>query len=206
MTAKGEHAKAEFDTDARREQELNRFEPKAEAQPSDVLAVATLTAELADMRDRWVRSEAEIANVRSRAKRDIDETRSFAVQKFAGDVVEAAENLRRGLTNLPPAMPGEPESMIGLRAGLVEIERGFVGLLERNGIRREDPTGSAFSPDLHQAIGEREADNQPSGSVLQSLSPVWTLNGRLLRPAMVIVARSPIGGQTDDPSIFNRGE
>ena len=77
-------------------------EPEAETHDP----IAQLTAERDDMRDRWIRAEAEIANVRSRAKRDIDDTRQYAVQKFATDVVEAAENLRRGLTSLPPHEPG----------------------------------------------------------------------------------------------------
>ncbi len=159
--------------------------------------VEALRADLAEMQDRWLRSEAEIANVRTRAKRDVEETRQFAVQKFASDVVEAAENLRRGLSNLPPATEDEPKSMAGLRAGLSEIERGFVGLLERNGIKAEDPIGSVFTPDLHQAIGEREALDQSPGTVLQTLAPVWTLNGRLLRPAMVVVAKAPTVSSAD---------
>ena len=64
--------------------------------------IAELEAELAEMRDRWMRAEAETANVRARAQREVNETRQYAVQKFAQDVVEAAENLRRGLESLPP--------------------------------------------------------------------------------------------------------
>jgi molecular chaperone GrpE len=159
--------------------------------------VEALRADLAEMQDRWLRSEAEIAKVRTRAKRDVEETRQFAVQKFASDVVEAAQNLRRGLNNLPAVAEGEPRSMAALRSGLSEIERGFVSLLERNGIKAEDPIGSVFSPDLHQPIGEREALGQSPGTVLQTLSPVWTLNGRLLRPAMVVVAKSPSVSSAD---------
>ena len=65
--------------------------------------IAELEAELAEMKDRWIRSEAETANVRARAKREVDETRQYAVQKFATDVVESAENLKRGIDALPPA-------------------------------------------------------------------------------------------------------
>ena len=152
--------------------------------------IERLIAELADMRDRWMRSEAELANVRARATRSIEETREFATQKFAGDVVETAENLRRGLDSLPAATTVEPENITGLRAGLCKIERGFVAMLERNGIKRTDPTGSAFTPDMHQAVAEHEASGHAPGTVLQTLSPTWTLNGRLLRPAMVVVAKS----------------
>ena len=72
--------------------------------------IAQLTAERDDMRDRWMRAEAEMQNVRTRAKRDVDDTRQYAVQKFAADVVEAAENLRRGLSSLPAASADEPRS------------------------------------------------------------------------------------------------
>ena len=149
-----------------------------------------LIRELADMRDRWMRAEAEMANVRARATRSVEEARDFATQKFAGDVVEAAENLRRGLDSLPAATTVEPKNITGLRAGLGEIERSFVNMLERNGIKRTDPTGSAFTPDAHQAVAEQEASGYAPGTVLQTLSPTWTLNGRLLRPAMVVVAKS----------------
>ncbi len=153
--------------------------------------IAALEAERDEMRDRWMRSEAEIANVRARAKREVDETRQYAVQKFAADVVEAAENLRRGLDSLPQAAGGEPEMVARLRDGFEGIERGFVGLLERNGIKREDPTGAPFDPNLHQAMAEQESAAHPPGTVLQAWTPAWTLNGRLIRPAMVVVSKAP---------------
>jgi molecular chaperone GrpE len=78
-----------------------------------------------------------------------------------------------------------------MRQGLLGIERSFIGLLERNGIRREDPTGSAFDPNLHQAMAGRESAEQAPGTVLQAWTHGWTLNGRLLRPAMVVVAKAP---------------
>jgi molecular chaperone GrpE len=152
------------------------------------------------MRERWMRSEAEIANFRVRAKREVDETRLYAVQKFAADVAEAAENLGRGLDSLPPAGDGEPEYIARLRGGLTGVERSFVGMLERNGIKRENPTGAAFDPNLHQAMGEQEANTQPPGTVLKALTPVWTLNGRLLRPAMVLVAKAAASAAPTKPS------
>jgi molecular chaperone GrpE len=164
--------------------------------------VAALEAELAEMRERWMRAEADIANVRARAKRDVDETRQYAVQKFAKDVVEAAENLRRGLDSLPKPSSGEPEIVASLRDGFEGVERSFVALLERNGIKREDPTGSAFDPNLHQAMAEQESADKPAGTVLQAWTQAWTLNGRLLRPAMVVVAKAPAdaGARQDHPA------
>ena len=153
--------------------------------------IAALEAELAEMKDRWMRAEAEMANVRARAKRDVDETRQFAVQKFGRDVAEAAENLRRGLHSIPPAGTGEPEIVAKLREGFEGIERSFIALLERNGIVATDPTGASFDPNLHQAMAENESADHPPGTVIQAWSLAWTLNGRLLRPAMVVVAKAP---------------
>jgi molecular chaperone GrpE len=164
--------------------------------PEQVMQAATariagLEAELAEMKDRWMRAEAETANVRARSQREVNETRQYAVQKFAQDVVEAADNLRRGLESLPPAEPGEPAIVSRLREGLDGIERNFVAILERNGIRREDPTGAPFDPNLHQAMAEQESAAHPPGSVIRAWTPAWTLNGRLIRPAMVVVAKAP---------------
>jgi molecular chaperone GrpE len=153
--------------------------------------IAELEAELGEMRDRWMRSEAEMQNVRARAKRDADDARQYAVQRFAKDVVEAAENLKRGLDSIPQPNEGEAEIIGRLREGFEGVERSFVALLERNGIKRVDPTGAAFDPNLHQAMGEQESAEHPPGTVVQAWTQAWTLNGRLLRPAMVVVAKAP---------------
>jgi molecular chaperone GrpE len=153
--------------------------------------IASLEAESQEMRERWMRAEADNANLRARAKREVEETRQYAVQKFAADVVEAAENLRRGLASLPPPEPGEPPIITRLREGLAGIERNFLAILERHGIRAEDPTGALFDPNLHQAMAEQPSEDHPPGTVLQAWTAAWTLNGRLLRPAMVVVAKGP---------------
>jgi molecular chaperone GrpE len=164
--------------------------------PEDLMQAASvrvpaLEAEIAELKDRWMRSEAEIANVRARARREVDETRQYAVQKFATDVVEAAENLRRGIDSLPAAEPGQPEIVAKLREGLAGIERSFLSVLERNGIKREDPTGAPFDPNMHQAMAEQESEAHTPGTVMHAWTPAWTLHGRLLRPAMVVVAKAP---------------
>jgi len=161
-------------------------------EPADPAArIAALEAEVAALRERWMRAEAEMVNVRARTRREVDETRQYAVQKFGRDVVEAAENLKRGLDSIPPARDGEPEIVAKMRDGFAGVERSFVALLERNGIRRDDPTGAAFDPNLHQAMAEQESGEHPPGTVIQAWSAAWTLNGRLLRPAMVVVSRAP---------------
>jgi molecular chaperone GrpE len=153
--------------------------------------VGALETELAEMKERWMRAEAENANVRARARKDVDDTRQYAVQKFAADVVEAADNLKRGIDSLPPASANEPAIVGKVREGLEGMERSFVGTLERNGIKREDPVGQLFDPNLHQAMAEQDSELHAPGTVLQAWSKAWTLNGRLLRPAMVVVAKAP---------------
>ncbi|MGH7085230.1 MAG: nucleotide exchange factor GrpE [Acetobacteraceae bacterium] len=152
--------------------------------------ITELEEEARALKDRWMRAEAEIANVRARAKREVEEARLFAVQAFARDLAEAADNLRRGLDSLPEARPGEPEMVGRLREGFVGVERGLLAALERHGVRRSDPTGAAFDPNLHQAMAEQASEEHPSGTVVSAWTPAWTLNGRLLRPAMVVVARA----------------
>ena len=159
--------------------------------------IEALEAELATMRDNWLRSEAEMQNLRARAKRDVDDARQFAVQKFAGDVVEAAENLKRGLASLPPAAPDESPLVGKLREGFEGVHRSFLGLLERNGIVAADPTGQRFDANLHQAMAEQDAD-APAGTVVAAWTSAWTLNGRLLKPAMVVVSKGPVGGEAFD--------
>jgi molecular chaperone GrpE len=153
--------------------------------------IAALETELEDMKERWMRAEAENANVRARAKKDVDDTRQYAVQKFAADVVDAADNLNRGISSLPPATEDQPPIVAKVREGLEGVERSFVSTLERNGIKREDPVGRPFDPNLHQAMAEQETDLHPPGTIIQAWSQGWTLNGRLLRPAMVVVSKAP---------------
>ncbi|WP_428484396.1 nucleotide exchange factor GrpE [Rhodopila sp.] len=153
--------------------------------------ITALEAEAVEMKERWMRAEAENANVRARARKDVDDTRQYAVQKFATDVVEAAENLRRGIASLPQGEEGLPDILIKVREGLEGVERSFIGTLERNGIKRDDPVGQPFDPNLHQAMAEQDSDLHAPGTVMQAWSSAWTLNGRLLRPAMVVVAKAP---------------
>jgi molecular chaperone GrpE len=153
--------------------------------------ITTLEAELAEMKERWMRAEAENANVRARARKDVDDTRQYAVQKFATDVVEAAENIKRGIVALPAPVEDEPAIVTKVREGMEGVERSFVATLERHGIKADDPAGKPFDPNLHQAMAEQETDEHPPGTVLQAWSKAWTLNGRLLKPAMVVVAKAP---------------
>jgi molecular chaperone GrpE len=163
----------------------------AAPEPTPEERIAALEAEVAQLRDRWLRAEADAQNLRARTERQVADARNYAVQKFAGDVVEAADNLRRGLDALPPAEEGEPELLAKMRDGFEGVERSFLSLLERNGVVRKDAAGEPFDPEFHQAMAEQPApEGVAPGTVIQAWTPAWTLNGRLLKPAMVVVAKN----------------
>jgi molecular chaperone GrpE len=165
--------------------------------------IRALEIESQEMRDRWMRAEAEMQNLRTRTKREVEDARLYAVQKFAKDVVEAAENIRRGIDSLPKASAQDPDLVVKLREGFEGVERSFTGLLERNGIVGDDPVGKAFDANLHQAMAEQPSDSYPAGTVMQSWSRAWTLHGRLLRPAMVVVSKGPGGAGAAAATPFN---
>ena len=184
------------DANARSEPAPDAANANAALSPDQLMQAATariaeLEAELAEMKDRWIRSEAETANVRARGRREADDARQYAVQKFATDIVEAAENLKRAIDALPAASQGEPDILIKVREGLAGIERNFTGVLERNGIQKHDPVGQPFDPNMHQAMAEQDSEMHPPGTVMQAWTAGWTLHGRLLKPAMVVVAKAP---------------
>ena len=179
------------------EQEFSQQEalaPEAEAQADVVQDEEGETSgperEAAEFKEKWLRAEAENQNLRNRARRDVEDARLYAVQKFARDSVETAENIHRALTSLPPAQEGEDGVIAKMREGLEGIERSFVAMLERHGVKASDPQGQAFDANLHQAMAEQPSAEHEPGTVMQAWTPAWTLNGRLLKPAMVIVAKA----------------
>lgn len=175
-------------------------EPLAETDPlaTAEARAALLEAESADYRDKWMRAQADMENLRTRTRREVDEARLYAVQKFAADVAETAENLRRGIDTLPPATDDETPLLAKMRDGFAGVERSFVAMLDRNGIKAEEPVGSLFDANRHQAMAEQETTEAPPGTIIQAWSRTWTLNGRLLKPAMVVVAKAPSDGAAQD--------
>ncbi len=164
--------------------------PDTAPEPTPEDRIAALEAEVATLKDKWLRAEAEMQNLRTRTAREVQEARAYATQKFARDVVEAAENLRRGIEALPGKQANEPEVLTKIRDGIEGVERSFLGILERNGVKSENPTGKPFDPEMHQAMAEQPApEGTLPGTVTACWTPAWTLNGRLLKPAMVVVGK-----------------
>jgi molecular chaperone GrpE len=159
-----------------------------EATPSAELRVAALEAELAEQKDRLLRALAETENIRRRTQRERDDAAKYAMSGFAKDLLAAADNLRRALDSLPEEKAGN-ELTRNLLAGVAATERELLAVFERHGIRRIDPRGERFDHNFHQAIYEAERTDQPGGTIIEVLQPGYLLHDRLLRPAMVGVAK-----------------
>jgi molecular chaperone GrpE len=166
----------------------NNFDEAAELSPE--ARVAVLEAELAEHKDRLLRALAEAENTRRRAQRERDDATKYAISGFAKELLSAADNLRRALDSLPEAEVGD-ERTRSLLAGVAATERELMSVFERHGIRRIDPMGEHFDHNLHQAIFEVEHGDRPPGTIVEVLQPGYLLHDRLLRPAMVGVAKPP---------------
>jgi molecular chaperone GrpE len=150
--------------------------------------IAALEAELAEEKDRLLRALAETENVRRRAQREREDASKYAVAGFAKDLLSVADNLRRALDSLPEG-EARDERTRSLLEGVAATERELLGVFERYGIKRVDPKGDRFDHNLHQAIFEAERPGEPGGTIIEVLQPGYVLHDRLLRPAMVGVAK-----------------
>jgi molecular chaperone GrpE len=153
-----------------------------------------LETELADVKDRMLRALAETENTRRRAQREREDSQKYAITGFAKDLLSAVDNLRRALESVPEAEVKDAK-LRGLLDGVAATERELLSALERHGVKRIDPKGEKFDHNFHQAIFEAENTGQPAGTVVEVLQPGYVLHDRLLRPAMVGVAKG--GPQSD---------
>ncbi len=158
----------------------------AAATPEERLAA--VEAELADSKDRLLRALAETENVRRRLQRERDDAQKYAVGTFAKDLLSVVDNLHRALEAMPEAEIKDQRTR-GLRDGVAATERELAAAFERHGLKRVDPKGERFDHNFHQAIFEVERPDVPAGTVVEVLQPGYLLHDRLLRPAMVGVAK-----------------
>ena len=152
-----------------------------------------LTKELADMKDQWLRSVAELDNVRKRAERDKSETRKYAVTEFARDLTNVCENLHRALDSVTADMlESENNALLKtLHSGVDMTRNELLKSFERHGMTRIHPNrGDAFDPNQHQAVSQIEDGGVADGTIAQIIQSGYSIHGRLLQPAMVAVAKS----------------
>ena len=179
------------DSDEHREPETAASDetPAAEGESADA-AVARLEAELAETKDRLLRTLAEGENQRRRAERERTDAQRYAAAAFARDLLDVADNLRRALASVAPEEV-QDERVKALIEGVAATERALNAAFERNGIRRIEPQrGDRFDVNLHQAMFEVENSGQPAGSIVQVLQAGYQMHDRLLRPALVGVAKA----------------
>lgn len=178
-------------------------EPAADAAPAaapaDSEQAAKLEAEIARLKDQLLRSAAEMENTRRRAQRDREDAIKYAVAGFAKELLPVADNLRRALEAVPADGREKDEILKSLAVGVEATERQLLAAFDRGGIKKLEPLNEVFDPNFHQVMFEIENTGKPPGTVVQVLQAGYTLNGRLLREAMVGVAKaSPDAAQHID--------
>jgi molecular chaperone GrpE len=150
-------------------------------------------AEAAQLKDQLLRALAEAENVRRRAQREREDAGKYAIANFARDVLQVSDNLHRALDAIPAAALAEDEALRNLHEGVTATERQLDAALERQQVKRVWPMGEKFDANLHQAMFEvPTAEHQP-GTVVQVMQAGYTIHDRLLRPALVGVAKQPAG-------------
>lgn len=169
--------------DAETEKELQEF---LEVTETDVEALTAKVAELeAQLKDTQLRAQAEIRNIQSRAERDVSNAHKFGVEKFANSLLDVVDNLERALAAAP-----QDEANKSLIDGLQLTHKAFLDALKKFGVEAVDPTGQAFNAEFHQAVATQPAsETNAANTVVTVFQKGYTLSGRLMRPAMVVVAQ-----------------
>lgn len=159
------------------------------AAPVQSPELEALKAEAADLKDRLLRAHAEMENIRKRLEKEKQDAHKYAISKFARDIVNVGDNFQRAIALVPTAAVEQTPALKSLLEGVTMTEREFLNVLERNGIKRVDPLNEPFNPHLHQAVSEMERPDVPSGTVVMVYQAGYTIEDRVLRPAMVVVGK-----------------
>lgn len=172
-----------------RDNQLPEVAPGAEMESSEQLdaRIQVLEEELAAAQDQALRMAADLQNVRRRAEQDVEKAHKFALEKFATDLLPVVDSLERGLELSNP----DDVSIKAVREGLELTLKLFQDTLRRYQLEAIDPQGEPFNPEHHQAMAMQDSANLEPNSVLKVFQKGYLLNGRLLRPAMVVVSKAP---------------
>jgi len=150
------------------------------------LAVAAAQSTVVDQKDSVVRAKAEVDNIRRRAAQDVEKARKFALEKFAGEMLVSVDNLERALENIDK----EDESNKAIIEGVELTLQGLITSLEKFGVKAVDPQDQPFNPEFHQAMSMQEVPGVAPNTVIAVMQKGYELNGRLIRPAMVMVSKA----------------
>jgi molecular chaperone GrpE len=167
---------------------------KTDAETQDPAALAgaeleALVAENADMRDRLLRTMADMENLRRRTEREKIDTARYGITNFARDVLTVGDNLRRTIEHLPAEAASQDPALKSFLEGVELTERELHKVLERHGVTKIEPLGQRFDPNCHQAMFEVEDPSVPEGAVANVMQAGYVIGDRCLRPALVAVAK-----------------
>ena len=153
-------------------------------------SVEALAKEVAEARDKALRTLAEMENLRKRTAREVTDARAYGITGFARDVLDIADNLQRALDAVPAETRESADPMLkALIEGVELTERSLLNALEKNGVRKFDPSGEKFDPNFQQAMYEVPDPSVPPGTVVQVVQAGYTIGERVLRPALVGIAK-----------------
>lgn len=201
--ANGQHGPDEptNDTSARAAEGAEPVVSKPYVMPDDPEegSLEALTREAAEAKDKVLRTLAEMENLRRRTSKEVADARSYGIASFARDVLDIADNLQRALDALPAeARAAADPGLKALIEGVELTERSLLAALERHGIKKVESLGAQLNPHLHQAMMEVDDPSHAAGTIILEMQAGYTLHGRLLREAMVGVAKGgPKPGQGD---------
>ena len=163
-------------------------EPMVEGQVDE--AIAAMTAEVAGLKDKVLRGLADMENMRRRTEREVADARTYGVTSFAREMLTVADNLRRAVDSVPAdARESAQGPLQTLIQGLELTERDFLVTLGRFGVKKLEPLGQKFDPNMHQAMFEVQDESVPTGTVKQVVQAGYAIGERVLRPALVGVAK-----------------
>src|SRR5215475_11547253 len=152
--------------------------------------VAALTKEAADLKDRLLRTLAEMENLRRRTEREVADARTYGVTNFARDILAVADNMERAMKALDDEIREKADAGVkALLDGVELTERELIKVMEKHGVKKLEPQGQKFDPNLHQAMFEIPDASVPAGTVVQIMQPGYTIGERVLRPAFVGVSK-----------------
>lgn len=151
--------------------------------------IAGLQAEATEFKDKWLRAHAEADNVRKRAEREKEEIAKYAITRLARDIIAVGDNFQRAIDAVPADAAEKDPALKSFLEGVTLTERELLKALERHGIKRQQPMHELFNPHLHQAVMEIPRTDVPEGTIVQVFQPGFMIEERVLRPAMVGVAK-----------------
>jgi len=169
--------------------------------------MAALAKEVADLKDRLLRTLAEMENLRRRTEREVADARAYGVTNFARDILAVADNMERALKALDDEIREKADAGVKALLDGVEItERELIKVMEKHGVRKVEPKGQKFDPNLHQAMFELPDSSVPTGTIVQVMQPGYLIGERVLRPALVGIAKGgPKASATEAPANDNAG-